>query len=888
MSDFYEELSNRRKAAQEKGEYPEWYTTAGYSLFEQKYKYSASGFREQAQRIAKTAAKHLGEYAEEYEQKFFKLIWNGWLSCSTPVLSNMGTTRGMPVSCEGGYVEDSVDGFYTALHEQAVLSKHGFGTSVYLGDIRPRGTSISSGGKASGVLPVLKNFVQMSRDVSQGSNRRGAIASYLPIEHGDFWEAVEYLEQEPDDLNIGWNVSDAFVAKLEAGDYEALKRFKRVMRVKMVTGRGYFFFPDKVNRKRPEAYVKNNLSVLASNLCVAPETLILTDLGHAPIASLEDEFVNIWNGQQWSEVQIKKTGSNQKLLKVNTDSGYSLECTEYHKWYILDGYGKPCRQVRTIDLKPGDKLIKFDLPVVEGCEELERAYDNGFYSGDGCFYKGKQIIYLYHEKRKLQPLFENVRWNLQESQNRLVGYTYGLKEKFFVPINGYSVESRLNWLAGFLDADGCVYRNGTNEQLTASSINLVFLQEIQMMLQTLGVSAKITQFTEECVKQLPLNDGSGESGGFLCQKAWRLLITSCDTQKLLELGLNTHRLQVEKRTPQRDAKRHVIVTEVIDEGRVDDTYCFTEHKRGMGMFNGILTGQCSEITLHSNKEHSFTCVLSSMNLAKYAEWKDTDAVFTATVFLDCVASEFIERSQGIHGLKKARAFTIKGRALGLGVCGFATYLQENMIPFESFEAHNWNNLVFKQIEEQSKAASVWLAEVFGEPEWCFGLGVRNTHRLAIAPTKSTALLMGGVSEGINPDPAMTYTQAGAGGESQRINPTLLKIMKERGKNTKKHIQEIIDARGSVQGVTWLSEEEKLVFKTAFEIDMSAQLRLGAGRAKYLDQWQSLNLFFSAEEDPAYIAQIHKEAFLDERILGLYYCYSKAGVTAAKGECLACQ
>jgi len=563
MSDFYEELSNRRKAAQEKGEYPEWYTTAGYSLFEQKYKYSASGFREQAQRIAKTAAKHLGKYAEEYEQKFFDLIWKGWLSCSTPVLSNMGTTRGMPVSCEGGYVEDSVDGFYTALHEQAVLSKHGFGTSVYLGDIRPRGTGISSGGKASGVLPVLKNFVQMSRDVSQGSNRRGAIASYLPIEHGDFWEAVEYLEQEPDDLNIGWNVSDAFVAKLEAGDDEAIKRFKRVMRVKMVTGRGYFFFPDKVNRKRPDAYVKNNLSVVASNLC-------------------------------------------------------------------------------------------------------------------------------------------------------------------------------------------------------------------------------------------------------------------------------------------------------------------------------------NEITLHSNKEHSFTCVLSSMNLAKYAEWKDTDAGFTATVFLDCVASEFIERSQGIHGLEKARAFTIKGRALGLGVCGFATYLQENMIPFESFEAHNWNNLVFKQIEEQSKAASVWLAEVFGEPEWCSGLGVRNTHRLAIAPTKSTALLMGGVSEGINPDPAMTYTQAGAGGESQRINPTLLKIMKERGKNTKKHIQEIIDARGSVQGVTWLSEEEKLVFKTAFEIDMSAQLRLGSGRAKYLDQWQSLNLFFSAEEDPAYIAQIHKEAFLDERILGLYYCYSKAGVTAAKGECLACQ
>ena len=563
MSDYYEELSAKRKKAQDDGLYPEWYTTAGYSLFEQKYRYQASGFKEQALRIAKTAAKHLGKHSEEYEQKFFDLMWKGWLSCSTPVLSNMGTTRGMPVSCEGGYVEDSIDGFYTALHEQAILSKHGFGTSVYLGDVRSRGTPITVGGKASGVLPVLKNFVQMSRDVSQGSNRRGAIASYLPIDHGDFWEVVEYLEHEPDDLNIGWNISDQFIEKLETQDEEAVKRFKRVLRVKMVTGRGYFFFPDKVNRKRPKAYVQNNLKVLASNLC-------------------------------------------------------------------------------------------------------------------------------------------------------------------------------------------------------------------------------------------------------------------------------------------------------------------------------------NEITLHSSPDASFTCVLSSMNLAKYDEWKDTDAVFTATVFLDCVASEFIERSAGVRGLEKARNFTVKGRALGLGACGYATYLQEHMMPFEGFEAHNWNNLVFKQLAEQSLEASKWLAKEYGEPEWCQGLGVRNTHRLAIAPTKSTALLMGGVSEGINPDPAMTYTQAGAGGESQRINPSLLKLMKARGKDGKRYIQEIIDARGSVQNVSWLSEEEKLVFKTAFEIDMSAVLRTASARARYLDQWQSLNFFFSAEEDPAYIAKIHRDAFLDENILGLYYCYSKAGVTAAKGECIACQ
>lgn len=562
MSEYLERLSESRKTAQKDGLYPDWYTTGGYSMFEQKYRYEASGFKEQAERIAKTAASHLGKYAAEFEPKFFNLMWNGDLSCSTPVLANTGTNRGMPVSCEGGYVRDSIDGFYSAYHEQACLTKQGFGTSVYLGDIRPRGTPISVGGKASGVLPVLQDFVTMSRKVSQGSTRRGAIAEYLPIDHGDFWETVEFLEQEPDDVNIGWNISNDFIARLDANDAEAHKRWRRALKVKMVTGRGYFFFPDKVNARRPPMYVDRGLDVKASNLC-------------------------------------------------------------------------------------------------------------------------------------------------------------------------------------------------------------------------------------------------------------------------------------------------------------------------------------TEITLHSGRDYSFTCVLSSLNLARWDEWKDTDAVFVATVFLDCIASEFIKRSEGIAGLKKARDFTIAGRALGLGVCGFHTYLQKKMIAFESLEAQFWNQEVFKHMDAESRRASEWLAKEFGEPEWCKGYGVRNTHRLAVAPTKSTALLMGGVSEGINPDPAMTYTFSGAGGEVQRINPVLLDLMKQKGIADKRHINAVIDARGSVQGVDWLTDDEKKVFKTAFEINPEVVLRLAAQRQKYIDQGQSLNLFFSAEEDPKYIAKIHQIAFRDPNILALYYCYSKSGVVASK-DCEACQ
>ena len=137
-------------------------------------------------------------------------------------------------------------------------------------------------------------------------------------------------------------------------------------------------------------------------------------------------------------------------------------------------------------------------------------------------------------------------------------------------------------------------------------------------------------------------------------------------------------------------------------------------------------------------------MLSSMNLAKYEEWADTDAVHNAIIFLDCVAEEFIKMGRGIKGLENAVRFTENGRALGLGTLGFHTYLQQNMIDIESFEAHNLNQNMFKVIQKQAKEASQWLAKANGEPKWCKGHGVRNTHLLAIAPNSSSALVCGSV------------------------------------------------------------------------------------------------------------------------------------------------
>lgn len=568
---YYERLSKERKDLQDDDLLPSWYSTSGFQLFKDKYQWAATP-RAQYETIAATLAAHTDD-APYWREQFFQLLWNGWLSPSTPVLANTGTTRGLPVSCSGGYVGDSIDSFYTTRRETALLTKHGFGTSAYLGDVRPRGATISAGGKASGIVPVVRGFVQDSRDVSQGGVRRGSWAAYLPVDHGDFDELVTLLEKEPDDLNIGWNISNDWLQELDAGNPEARKRFGKMLKTKLVTGKGYFWFPDKANLKLPAYYPISNK---ASNLC-------------------------------------------------------------------------------------------------------------------------------------------------------------------------------------------------------------------------------------------------------------------------------------------------------------------------------------SEINLPSDAQHTYTCVLSSMNVAKYDEWKDTDAVFNATVFLDCVASEFLTRARGIPGLENAVRFTEKARALGLGVAGFHTYLQSKGIPLDSLDAVYFNQQLFEKLDSESLRASKWMGLRWGSPEWVdtywkaqgeagnYEEGikqVRNASRLAVAPTKSTALIMGGISEGINPDPAMAFTQSTAGGEVNRVNPVFLDLMKAKGVYDRKHIQQVVDAFGSVQDVDWLTPEEKLVFRTAFEYDQKVLIRLAAQRAKYLDQWQSLNLFFAAEEDPKYIAEVHREAFLHPDILGLYYIYSKSGVKGSR-DCLAC-
>lgn len=299
---------------------------------------------------------------------------------------------------------------------------------------------------------------------------------------------------------------------------------------------------------------------------------------------------------------------------------------------------------------------------------------------------------------------------------------------------------------------------------------------------------------------------------------------------------------------------------------------------------------CTEIFQHTDSEHTLACVLSSMCGHKFDEWKDTDAVFNATVFLDCVNSDLVTRGKEIRGLERVVKSAEKSRALGLGLLGFHTYLQENNWPIDSFEARLANARIFKHMHDESLRASKFLAEWLGEPEVMKGTGLRNTHRLAIAPNTSSAFIAGAVSQGIEPFIANVAQQKLAKvGSIERINPVLVKLLKERGKFNEEVIDQISYDKGSVRSLDFLSDHEKEVFKTAYEINQKVLIDLAEQRQQYICQGQSLNLFFDANEDEQWIHEVHKHAFSQERLKSLYYVRTQPGISADKGdECKACE
>ena len=345
--------------------------------------------------------------------------------------------------------------------------------------------------------------------------------------------------------------------------------------------------------------------------------------------------------------------------------------------------------------------------------------------------------------------------------------------------------------------------------------------------------------------------------------------------------------------------------------------------------NGLkvyMTNICSEIALHTDENHSFVCCLSSLNLAKYDEWKDTDLIYTATWFLDGVLEEFIQKAKYMRGFENSVRSAEKGRALGLGVLGWHTYLQEHNIPFEGLTAQFETRKIFSQLKTESEKASRDLAKEYGEPLWCVGTGIRNTHLRAVAPTVSNSKLAGNYSPGIEPWAANVFTEQTAKGTFIRKNPTLEQALDLIGKNTKDTWDKILEDGGSVQGLDWMDDyyvhigealdkdwgtpihKDKLkeapeaaedqfipmkdVYKTFKEINQLELVKQAGVRQQYVDQAVSLNLAFPIEVTPKFINQVHLEAY-NQGIKTLYYMRTESvlrgdiATRAMDPDCISC-
>ena len=568
-------------------DYPAWGDTEVYKkTISGGYLVNGESPKDAYWRVCNAVAKRL--YKPELAEKFFEYIWQGWLCLASPVLSNTGTDRGLPISCFGIDVADSIQDIGGKNLEMMLLAKHGGGVGIGINMIRPAGAKITGNGTSDGVVPFCKIYDSTILATNQGSVRRGAASVNINIEHDDFLDWIEIREPKGDINRQSLNlhqcavVGDKFMRRLEAGDQDARQRWAKLLQKRKATGEPYILFKGNTNKSNPEAYKKNSLKVHMTNIC-------------------------------------------------------------------------------------------------------------------------------------------------------------------------------------------------------------------------------------------------------------------------------------------------------------------------------------SEIVLHTDESHSFVCCLSSLNLEKYDEWKNTNLVYDATWFLDGVLEEFIQRAKNMRGFENSVRSAVKGRALGLGVLGWHSLLQKNGIAFEGLLAQFKTREIFSKIKIETERASRALAETYGEPLWCVGTGFRNTHLRAIAPTVSNSKLAGNVSPGIEPWAANVFTEQSAKGTFIRRNKELEKVFRKVGINNKETWDKVLEDGGSIQGIKQLDgwyydhggrltqeggEPVKNVFKTFKEINQLELVKQAGIRQDYIDQSVSLNLAFPSEAPPRWLNQVHIEAW-KRGIKTLYYTRTESvlrgdiAAAAMDPDCLSC-
>jgi ribonucleotide reductase alpha subunit len=361
---------------------------------------------------------------QAHAQRLYDYMSRLWFMPATPVLSNGGTTRGLPISCYLNECDDSLEGIVNLWNENVWLAAPGGGIGSYWGNLRSIGESVGGVGKTSGIVPFVKVMDSLTLAISQGSLRRGSAAVYLDVCHPEIEEFVDIRRatggdpnRKAQNLHHGILVSDAFMRAVEADEIWPLVSPKdqtvirsvsarslwiRILTARIETGEPYLVFSDRVAELQPQHHKLAGLKVKTSNLCVAPETMVLTNKGHFPIKELAGQTVKVWNGQRWSEAPVEKTGEWQPLIRVLFSDGSHIDCTRYHRFYTQNDYHSSPVEFRAGDLKPGDKLAKFEMPLTAGGESWDNPYANGFFSADGTYDRNSRpFTQLYDAKRNL-------------------------------------------------------------------------------------------------------------------------------------------------------------------------------------------------------------------------------------------------------------------------------------------------------------------------------------------------------------------------------------------------------------------------------------------------------------------------------------------------------
>jgi ribonucleoside-diphosphate reductase alpha chain len=312
-----------------------------------------------------------------------------------------------------------------------------------------------------------------------------------------------------------------------------------------------------------------------------------------------------------------------------------------------------------------------------------------------------------------------------------------------------------------------------------------------------------------------------------------------------------------------------------------------------------MTNICTEIALYTDELHSFICCLSSLNLARWEEWNEYKFENGMTLpelacwFLEGVLQEFIDRAKNIKFMENTVRSATKGRAIGVGVLGWHTFLQQKGLPFVGIQANSYTRIMFEFIEKEVLKASRAQAELYGEPEWCKGTGLRHTHHMAPAPTVSNAHISGGVSPSIEPIPANVYNLKTAKGVFIKRNKILEELLTKKGYNIDSVWDQILKDQGSVLGLPdyILTDEEKEVFLTFKEINQLEIVKQNGIRQEYVDQAISLNLTFDPNDTPKWISQVHKEAW-KQGVKTLYYLRTESVLRGDNlqrlSDCVSCE